>query len=196
MGLTDALAQYARLGSPAVTTEPQLVKAHVTRNGGDNEWYTPAEYVNAATKVMGEIDLDPASTATANEVIRAARFYTAEQDGLAQEWSGRVWMNPPYARDLIEKFCQKLAESYAAGRVTQACVMVNNSTDSAWFQDLAQSAEAICFHKYRIRFWHPEKESNPLQGQVIVYLGRHVQAFHEHFHGFGFVTRTVNRGTR
>jgi len=195
MSYADAAVLARQLESPAVTAEQQVVKAHVTRNGGDNEWYTPIEYIEAATKVMGWIDLDPASTPEANKVIGAERFYTAEDDGLAQEWAGRVWMNPPYARDLIEKFCQKLTESYSVGSVTEACVMVNNSTDSAWFQDLAQSAEAICFHRYRIRFWHPEKESNPLQGQAIVYLGRSAQTFHEHFHRFGFVAR-VNRGTR
>ena len=63
---------------------------------GENEWYTPEKYVEAARKVLGKIDLDPASSKPANKIIKATKFYTLADDGLKQPWNGRLWLNPPY----------------------------------------------------------------------------------------------------
>lgn len=65
---------------------------HVSHNSGENEWYTPAEFIEAARRVMGEIDLDPASSDIAQETVKANKYYTIDDDGLEQEWSGRVWI--------------------------------------------------------------------------------------------------------
>lgn len=168
---------------------PQLpaASAHVGRNAGDNEWYTPAEYITAAVAVMGAIDLDPASSAEANEVVRAAKFWTAVDDGLTRPWKGRVWMNPPYAQPLVDRFCTRLAREKTDGAVTQACALVNNATETAWFQEMAAQAAAVCFPRGRVKFWHPRKESAPLQGQVIAYLGPSPELFRAEFVKFGVV---------
>lgn len=166
-----------------------LSVAHVARNTGENEWYTPTEYVEAARDVMGGIDLDPASTAAANEVVKATTYL--EEDGglggLGVPWKGRVWMNPPYARPLIDEFCAKLAEEYADGNVNQAITLTNNGTETGWAWALADVAAAVCFPRGRVKFWHPERDSaTPLQGQMVFYLGPRPDVFCERFNGFGW----------
>lgn len=165
--------------------------AHVGNNSGDNEWYTPEEYIQAAVRVMGGIDLDPASSRAANDVVGAATYYTAQDDGLAQPWTGRLWMNPPYAQPLIGQFTARMAEQYNDGNVKEAIVLVNNATETTWFQTLAASASGLCFPRGRIKFWHPDKESAPLQGQAFVYLGDDPGRFTEEFQQFGLVVRTA-----
>ena len=125
----------------------------------------------------------------------ATRFYTREQDGLRQAWAGRVWMNPPFNQPTVKDFCARLMDEVAEGRVQAACALLNNNTETALFQAMAQVASAICFPLGRMKFWHPEKEpSAPLQGQAVLYFGQDVEAFRAAFVRFGF-TVALRAGT-
>ena len=162
---------------------------HVSRNTGNNEWYTPPEYIEAARQVMGDIDLDPASSEIANEIVKATTFYTVENDGLTYHWQGRVWMNPPYATELIKPFASKLAEHVKQGDVIEACVLVNNATETGWFNTLLDEAACVCFIRGRVKFIDVEGKPSgaPLQGQVILYIGHNAASFGQVFSAFGTV---------
>jgi phage N-6-adenine-methyltransferase len=158
---------------------------HVALNTGINEWYTPSNIIEAARSTMGNIDLDPASSKEANETVKATVFYTEETNGLDKPWSGNVWMNPPYAQPAMTDFAEKLIEELP--NINQACVIVNNATETVWFTNLSAKAAAICLVVGRVKFVSPNKnkKSAPLQGQIILYFGNDVEKFAENFKIFG-----------
>jgi len=162
-------------------------KPHVSHNSGENEWYTPKKYIESARKVLGTIDLDPASSEAANKIVKAEGFHSIETNGLSLDWYGRVWMNPPYSSGLIEEFIEKFCGHFDAGNIIDGIVLVNNATETIWFQQIAKIASMICFPKGRIKYWSTNKEtSTPLQGQAFLYCGKHDIKFESEFTKYGF----------
>jgi len=157
---------------------------HVARaTGQDDDYYTPAPMVEAARAAMGGIDLDPASSAEAQNMVRAARYHTAEDDGLAHPWAGRVFLNPPYSQPLIARFIAKLLESV---EVEQWIALVNNATETGWGSALLERCDHVCFVRGRVQFVRPDsRDSRPLQGQMIAGRGMTRRRFTKHFGGFG-----------
>lgn len=139
----------------------------------NDEWMTPPEIIKRVRQVLGQIDQDPASSALANETVQAVAYYTKETDGLVCRWVGETfYLNPPYSFPLIEKFVDR-AISGVRGRSRQGIVLVNNSTDTAWFQALLASANYIHLFRGRISFIDPVKGrgTENRQGQAIFGLG-------------------------
>jgi phage N-6-adenine-methyltransferase len=162
---------------------------HRGEGTGNDEWYTPPQYIELARTVLGEIDLDPASCAKAQETVRAKQFFDKQHDGLSQEWRGRVWLNPPYSRALIGPFVTKMVEERIAGRVTAGIMLAHSYTDPAWFHTAVEVADALCFTRGRIKFVNNEigEVAAPTLGQVFFYFGDDVDKFAAAFSEVGSV---------
>src|SRR5262249_26087808 len=160
-----------------------------TLGTGEIEWYTPPKYIELARAVLGEIDLDPASSDKAQETVRAARYFTASDDGLRQQWRGRIWLNPPYAQPTIGHFVTKMVEERAAGNVTAAIMLTHNYTDTTWSHEASEIADAACFTRGRIGFADPEGMpcGNLAQGQTFFYFGEDKESFAAKFIEIGTI---------
>jgi len=160
---------------------------HVSHNSGNNEWYTPVQYIESARFVMGEIDLDPASSDLANQIVMARTYYTASDNGLVQKWTGRAFVNPPYSKRLIDLFCSKFAHEALVGNMTEGIILVNNATETAWFNTLTAVCSAVVFPRRRIKFYGVNGEKgSPLQGQAFLYFGPQTQRFVREFSQYGW----------
>jgi hypothetical protein len=156
---------------------------------GDSEYFTPPRYVETVRNVLGEIDLDPASCADAQQTARARKYFTKADGALQRPWWGRVFLNPPFARELIGPFVRKLLAEHSAGRVSEAILLVNSNTSARWFQQAARVADAICFTDHNIAFIHATHGAmgRAAVGQAFFYFGPDVEKFARRFADVGFL---------
>lgn len=170
---------------------------------GNNEWYTPSRYIEAARTVMGSIDLDPASCELANKTVKATRYYDILANGLDKPWHGNIWLNPPFGKvenkSGIRIFTNKLIQEYREGRVQQAILLGTSDCDASWFHPLWDFL--ICFPDHNVYFNRPtitgnvEKEARHGHwfGTTFVYLGTREQKFIEVFSQFGNIAKRVSQ---
>ena len=97
------------------------------------------------------------------ENAKCERFFTPEQDGLAQEWTGSVWCNPPYGRQ-IGKWVRKAYDSGADVVV----MLLPARTDTAWFHDLCMQGGQVSFLRGRLKFGG-SKNSAPFPSMIVVF---------------------------
>ncbi len=128
-----------------------------------DEWYTPKEIIDS----LGKFDIDPCSPI--NPLWQTASvMYNKNDDGLSKEWNGRVWLNPPYSRPLIEQFVRKMAEH------NNGIALLFNRCDSKMFQDVIfEKASSMLFMRKRIRFYHPDgtRGNSPGCGSILIAFG-------------------------
>ena len=182
----NAVKEFNRQRDEELNTLAQKKTPPISCNkNGTVEYFTPREFVDAARRVFGgTIDLDPASSAFANETVKAEKFFSKDNDGLAQEWQGNIWLNPPYTNGVIQKFVSKLL----ASNFTSAIVLVDAATDTKWFGHLADACAGIVFTSGRVNCLpHGKKNSsNPTRGSAIFYIGDDAEKFFAEFEQFGF----------
>ena len=154
----------------------------------NNEWGTPTKYIASARKVMGSIDLDPASNDAAQQVIMAKKFFTIKNGykTFTSRWAGNVWLNPPYGRGDAEPFVYKLVNS---SDVLSAIVLTNHVTDVNWWVNtIGLKCSAVCLPDHRIAFINPDTglpERGNDRAQLFTYLGGNPAAFVAEFSQYG-----------
>lgn len=155
---------------------------------GQMEWYTPALYIEKARRVLGAIDLDPASCLAAQATVKAEHFYTVADDGIKQKWHGRVWLNPPYAGALVAAFAAKMVASWNDGDLVAAFMLTNAYTETSWWHGLANTSAAVCFTRGRIKFESSDGDKcAPTNGQSFFYFGRELELLRLEFSDVGLI---------
>lgn len=159
----------------------------INQSSGAVEWYTPRAIIEAARATMGGIDLDPASSRIANQVVQATKYFDECTDGLRPSltWTGRVWLNHPFSRQENYFWIRKLIHHYQSGDIEQACCITFASTSEAWFTPLF--AYPMCFLQPRTNYYLPsgKKATGVTKGSVVTYLGSNVNRFAAMFDKLG-----------
>lgn len=185
---------------------------YVNQSSLETDYQTPSYIIEPARLTMGGIDLDPASSAIANERVAAGMYYTEEIDGLAQEWFGKVWLNWPFGKPenpctdgctkesckkrgyhLTKRlpgnadWCNKIVSSYVEGRIEQACSLCFACTSEKWFKPLFNYPQ--CYLNPRTNFYRPDGSlaKGVSKGSVITYFGENVDAFAKNYGNLGGV---------
>lgn len=129
-------------------------------SSASDDWSTPQDIYDRLNLEFA-FDLDVCATA-AN--AKCARYFTPDQDGLAQTWEGACWMNPPYGRD-IGRWVHKAHESAGGGAVVVCLVPARTDTD--WFWTSCRHGE-IRLIRGRLRFGGAETGA-PFPSCVVVF---------------------------
>ncbi len=130
------------------------------------EWETPMEFFDKQDAVY-HFDLDVCATP---DNAKCARYYTKEQDGLVQPWTGRCWMNPPYGRT-IGKWVQKAYESVRGGCPEIVVCLHPSRTDNAWGQGYGMKGE-VQFIRGRLKFGKA-KNAAPFPSALVIFRRDH-----------------------
>lgn len=153
------------------------------------EHYTPTLVIAAAVDCMGAIDLDPCSNSKDSPNVPALDHYIAADNGLSMPWFGRVYMNPPYGRE-IGDWVSKLKREYEAGNTTEAIALVPARTDTQWFRSL--DCFACCYVTGRLTFIGNDAPA-PFPS-AIFYLGEDMQKFYYAFRHMGTIKVELDEG--
>lgn len=124
-------------------------------------WETPLEFF----KVLDAEFAFTTDVCALPENAKCTHYYTPEVDGLAQDWGGVCWMNPPYGRE-IGRWVRKAHESAPAG-ATVVCLLPAR-TDTGWWHHHVMQAHEFRLVRGRLKFGG-SKNSAPFPSAVVVF---------------------------
>lgn len=125
------------------------------------EWETPADLFASLDAEFGPFNLDPCAN---DDNHKCAAYYTKAHDGLLLPWFGKVFMNPPYGRE-IGKWIEK-AYQESQGGVLVVCLLPAR-TDTRWFHDFCVKGE-IRFLRGRLKFGGQNNPA-PFPSMIVVF---------------------------
>ena len=131
-------------------------------------WSTPQEFYD---KLNDEFNftLDPCAT---EDNAKCDNFFTVDDDGLKQDWSGNiVFCNPPYGR-AIKDWVKKSYEESLKNNTT-VVMLIPSRTDTIYFHDFIYGKAEIRFIKGRLKFGDA-KNSAPFPSIVVIYRNNEV----------------------
>lgn len=128
-----------------------------------NEWATPQDIFDKLNDMFGPFSLDPCATP---ENAKCELFYTAQDDGLKQDWGGHiVFMNPPYGR-AIKHWIAKAYRASQAGALVVCLIPAR--TDTAYWHDYVMQAGEVYLLRGRVKFVGGSS-SAPFPSCVVVF---------------------------
>ena len=125
-------------------------------------WYTPQKFFDTMDD-RHSFTIDVCATA---DNAKCDKFFTKEDNALAQKWEGRCWMNPPYGRGIgawISKAYQESLEDYCEIVVC----LIPSRTDTAWWHDYVMKGD-IEFIRGRLKFGE-SINSAPFPSAIVVF---------------------------
>ncbi len=161
------------------TASPASTRVGRTLMGGTGplaatDWATPPEVFDPLQREFG-FTLDVCASPWN---AKLPRFFTEEQDGLAQDWRGeRCFMNPPYGRG-IDRWLRKAFEE-TRWRCPLVVALLPVRTDTRWWHTwVAGAADEVRYRKSRIRFLGQRGEawSAPFASALAIYRGTDAHA--------------------
>lgn len=112
------------------------------------DWETPHDLIADLEREYGRFDLDVAASP---HNAKADRYFTKADNGLAQEWRGLCFMNPPYGRE-IGKWVAKARAEAEAGRATVIALIPARTDTAYWHDHIFGVADDVLFLRGRVRF--------------------------------------------
>lgn len=132
-----------------------------------HDWETPQELFDDLDREFGPFDLDVCATP---DNAKVQRYFTPEDDGLAQEWHGLCFMNPPYGRD-IARWVEKARTEAEEGRATVVALIPARTDTRYWHEHIFDVADHILFLRGRVKF-HLDGEpvgTAPFPSAVVIW---------------------------
>jgi site-specific DNA-methyltransferase (adenine-specific) len=148
------------------------MKKHFDSTTGKNDWETPPKVFSALDKLF-KFTLDPCAT---KKNAKCKKYYTKKDDGLTKIWSGRVFVNPPYGREIYSWIKKARQESILNCEIV--VTLLPARTDNYWWHEFVMTAKEIWFTKGRIIFFDKGKVSGGSTfGSVVVIFDKKKHRF-------------------